>query len=395
MSTTDMELFGGTAMSPVPDPYSVYKRLRREQPVILVEGPLGQGYLVTRYDDVLAVLKNDTLYSSRSNATEIGLVMGRTILEMDGEDHLRHRNLVAPAFAPRFLKGDVPDVIASVAHQLIDRFTAHGHADLVSEFTFTLPLRFFSQRFLRIPIQDYDTFHRWGLDMLHIADDPAKAFAASQAIVDYLRPILDARKAAPGDDLLSALVHAKVGGHNLSDDELLGFCRLLIPAGAETTYRLLGNALFALLTHPAQLEEVRDNRAQLDAVIEETLRWESPVQYVSRETTAPTTIAGVELPAGARLGVILGSANRDERHYGDPDRFDMHRGADDHLAFGFGKHFCAGSRLAYLEARVALNALLDRLPNLRLDPSQESQVVGLAFRGPDRLPVLFDPGEPG
>jgi cytochrome P450 len=392
---TTTELFGGTMMSPVPDPYPVYRKLRAEQPVVRLEMPWTGApyYLITRYDDVLAVLKDAALYSSRANAKGIGLVMGRTILEMDGKEHRRHRNIIAPAFAPRALRGAVPEVVAAIAHDLIDGFQRDGRADLVSQFTFTFPLRVIAN-IIGVPIEDYDEFHRRGLEVISFADHPAKAFAAAQAIADYVRPILERRKIEPTGDLLSTLVHAEVDGERLTDEELVSFLRLLLPAGAETTYRLIGNALFALLTHPGQLEEVRAERATLDLVIEEALRWESPVQYVSRETTAAAAIGGVELPAGAMVVAALGSANRDERRYEDPDRFDMHRASDEHLAFGFGAHFCAGSHLARLEARIALDALLERLPNLHLDPAGESRVVGLAFRSPNRLPVRFDVAGP-
>ena len=171
---------------------------------------------------------------------------------------------------------------------------------------------------------------------------------------------------------------------------MLSFLRLLLPAGAETTYRLTGSCIYALLANPEVYEEVRADRRAIEPLIQETLRWESPVQFVSREPTEDVEIAGYPVPAGALLSVVVGSANRDERHYAEADRFDLHRQNDDHLAFGFGEHFCAGSHLALLEARVALNALLDRLPNLRLDRDQECRVVGLAFRSPDKLPVVFD-----
>jgi cytochrome P450 len=139
-------------------------------------------------------------------------------------------------------------------------------------------------------------------------------------------------------------------------------------------------------------EEVRADRSVIDLLIQETLRWESPVQFVSREPSTDVVISGHPVPAGAMMSVVVGSANRDERHYADPDRFELRRKNDDHLAFGFGEHFCAGSHLALLvlEARLALNALLDRLPHLRLDPDDQCRVVGLAFRSPDRLPVVFD-----
>jgi cytochrome P450 len=210
--------------------------------------------------------------------------------------------------------------------------------------------------------------------------------------VTYLSPLLAQRKDDPTDDLLSKLVHAEVEGNHLTVEEVLSFLRLLLPAGAETTYRLTGSCLYAMLAHPEVYDEVRADRSAIELLIQETLRWESPVQFVSREPSEDVEISGHPVPAGAMMSVVVGSANRDERHYQEPDRFDLHRKNDDHLAFGFGEHFCAGSHLALLEARMALGALLDRLPDLRLDPDEECHVVGLAFRSPDRLPVRFAAG---
>jgi cytochrome P450 len=385
---TTIELFGGTMLSPVPDPYSVYRRLRRTDPVLCVQGILGEDHLVTRYDDAYTALTDPEGFSSRGNARGIGLVMGRTILEMEGKEHIRQRNLITPFFGPSALRGGLDGTIATIAHELIDEFAADGRADLVPQFTFTFPLRVIC-RVIGIPVDDFAAFHRWAIDLISIGDDPGRGFAAAAHIVEYLQPILERRKAEPGTDLLSKLLHAEVQGQRLTDEEVLSFLRLLLPAGAETTYRLTGSILFALLTHPEALEAVRADRRALEDVIEETLRWESPVQYVSREATRPLTLSGVEIPAGALVSVALGSANRDEEHYPDPDRFDFTRRPSDHLAFGFGQHFCAGSHLARAEARVAIGALLDRLPDLRLDPAGESTMVGLAFRSPDRLPVRF------
>jgi cytochrome P450 len=382
-------LFGGHLMSAVPDPYPVYERLRRDEPVKCVGSPMGPVHMVTRYDDVLSVLKDGSLYSSRANAKGIGLVMGKTILEMDGQEHSRHRNIVSMAFVPKALQGTLPPVIAGIAHELIDRFVRAGRADLVVQFTQTFPLRVIAHM-IGVPIEDYETFKRWSLDLIGFADDPPQGYAAAAKLVDYLRPIVERHKAEPRGDLLSTLTDAEVEGHRLSDDEIYGFLRLLLPAGSDTTYRLIGSALLALLTHPGQLDEVRADRSHIAWVIEEALRWEAPVQFAARETTRPTTLGGTDLPQGAQVMTALGSANRDERHYQDPDRFDIDRHADDHLAFGFGRHFCLGSHLARLEATIGLNAMFDRLPNLRLDRSAESHVVGLAFRSPNRLPVLFD-----
>jgi cytochrome P450 len=347
------------------------------------------GYMLTRFDDVYVALKDDEVFSNRSNANGIGLVMGRTIVEMDGREHLRHRNIITPALAPRALRGDFPRVVEATAHKLIDEFAGRGQADLVEEFTFTYPLQVFTQ-ILGLDPEMAATFHRWAIDLSWVGRDPQRGLKASQLMAEHLQPVVAQRRAEPTDDLISRLVSADVDGRGLADEEVVSFLRLLVMAGAETTYHLMGSALFGLMTHPEQLEEVRQDRSQLDAALDETLRWESPVQIVTRETLQPTVLSGVEIPAGTELIVGVGSANRDESHFEDPDRFDLHRKGPEHIAFGFGKHYCAGSRLALLEAHVGITTLLDRLPKLRLDPGQDAAVVGMAFRGPNRLPVLFD-----
>lgn len=386
---TSIELFGGTIMSPVVDPYSIYRRLRREQPVLPLRSYFGIENLVTRHADIHRILRDPVRFSSRANARGIGLVMGRTLIEMEGKEHVRHRNLIAPFLSPRALREELGEVIRRIAEELVEPIARKGHADLVAEFTFTYPLRIIAH-VIGVPISDFHAFHRMAIDLISIAEDPAKGLTAATQLSHYLAPIVEERRRQPRNDLLSKLVHAEVDGNRLSDEEVISFLRLLLPAGADTTYRLIGNTLYALLTHPDQLKEVLADRSRLALAIEETLRWESPVQYVSRETTEEVVIGGTRLAAGEILFVCLGSANRDEAHYREPDRFDMHRRADDHVAFGFGPHFCAGSHLARMEATVALNALFDRLPNMRLDRSSDPRIVGIAFRSPDHLPVIFD-----
>jgi cytochrome P450 len=392
--TTAPKLFGGTLMDPVPDPYPVYSRLRRERPVVGMSGMIGVSYLVTRYEHVVAALKDPVTFSSRGNARGIGVVMGRTILEMDGTPHVRHRKIVTPAFSPRALRNGTAALISRTVHALIDEFAADGRADLVPQLTFTFPLRVIAH-IIGIPIDDFATFHQKAIDLISVGDDPRRGFAAAQWIMDYLRPILAERRAEPRDDLLSTLVHAEVAGERLTEEEVLSFLRLLLPAGAETTYRLTGSTLFALLSHPEVLEELRADPGRLDAILEEVLRWESPVQYVSREATRDVDLGGIVLPAGGLAMLAIGSANRDETHFDDPDRFVVdRRNIGDHVAFGFGEHFCAGSHLGKLEAKIAVGALLERLPNLRLDRDTPARMVGLAFRSPDRLPVRFDVRRP-
>jgi cytochrome P450 len=383
-----VDTFGGHFMSPVADPYSAYARLRAHEPVKLLDLWMGPGYLVTRYDDVRRVCTDPATFSSRSNANGIGLVMGRTILEMDAQEHTKHRSIIAPAFVPKALRSDLPELITAIAHELVDGFAGDGAAELVTQFTATIPIRVIAY-VIGIPMADYKAFHHWGLDIIGFTDDPPRGYAAAQGLVEFLRPLLAQRRAEPIGDLMSRLAHAEVDGERLTDEEIFSFLRLLLPAGAETTFRLIGNLLYALLHTPAALEEVRTDRKKVDWAIEETLRWESPVQYASRETAQPTALSAVELPAGAQILLALGSANRDEEHFADPARFDLHRRPDDHLAFGFGRHFCVGAHLARLEARIALNALLDRLPDLRLAPGVEHGITGLAFRSPSALPVQF------
>jgi cytochrome P450 len=383
-----ISLFGGTIMSPIRDPWPMYRRLRHEHPVLPIRSYFGVENLITRYDDVQTILRDPVRFSSRANARGIGIVMGRTIIEMEGKEHVRHRNLIAPFFSPRALREELSGMLKRIANELIDPIAAKQSAELVREFTFTYPLRVIAE-IIGIPIGDFHSFHHMALDLISIADDPGKGLAAAQQLAEYLLPIVNERREDPRPDLLSKLVHGEVDGNRLNDEEIISFLRLLLPAGADTTYRLIGTTLYALLTHRDQFDEAMADRAQLSGAIEEALRWESPVQYVSRETTDDLTLGDTALSAGEMLFVCVGSANRDETKFPDADRFDIHRRADDHVAFGFGPHFCAGSHLARMEASVALNALLDRLPGLRLDPAIEANIVGLAFRSPDRLPVLF------
>lgn len=389
-SENSRSLFGGSILDPIKNPYPAYARLRDQKPAVRMVGWTDTTHLVTRYEDVVAGLKDGEIFSARGNARGIGLVMGRTILEMEGAEHVRHRRIVTPAFSPRALRGAVEREAERIAHEMIDAFVESGRADLVSDFTFTYPLRVLAG-IIGVPIEDFDEFHRWAIDLISVAKDPARGFAAGRSIVEYLQPVLAARRAAPREDLLSALVTAEVDGERLAEEEVLSFLRLLLPAGAETTYRLTGSLLFALLSHPEQAESVRADPALLDEAIEETLRWESPVQLASREATRDVLLHGHRIPAGDLVAFSVGSANRDERHFKDPDRFDLHR-ADkrDHVAFGLGEHFCLGSHLARMETRIASAAILERLPRLRFSSGPPAPVEGIAFRSPPELLVRFD-----
>ncbi|HEX5097033.1 MAG TPA: cytochrome P450, partial [Acidimicrobiia bacterium] len=241
-----------------------------------------------------------------------------------------------------------------------------------------------------VPLEDAAQFHQWAEQINTGPLQPEAGHAASQAMVDYLRPLVEERRANPGDDFLSDLVHAEVDGEQLTDGKLYGFLRLLLPAGAETTYRVMGNCLYALLTHPDEMARVLDDRALIPDVIEETLRWETSVTMVSRIATKDAEVSGCPIKAGSPVGVLTGSANHDEDRWDDASEWKLGRATQHHIAFGTGPHQCLGMHLARLELRVGLDVILDRLPNLRLDDGAEGAFIeGYAFRGPRALPVTF------
>jgi hypothetical protein len=242
---------------------------------------------------------------------------------------------------------------------------------------------------LGVPTEDYELFQRWGLEISMGPEDYDVSKAASRAMREYLTPLVERCKPDPGDDLVSDIVTAEIDGERLSDEHIYGFLRLLLPAGAETTFRALGNCMVALLTDPPVLARVRADRSLLDAVIEETLRWETSVTMVNRETACPVEIGDVTVPAGVSVVVATGSANHDETRYDNGEVWDLDRPATAHLAFGTGRHQCLGMHLARLELRVGLAAILDRLPGLRLDPAADAP----CHRGPG-LPLPAAPRRP-
>jgi cytochrome P450 len=370
-----------------PDPYPMFAMLRQSQPVMRAEFMNRVAWVLTKYDDCLAVLKDAETYSSRSNA-EVGKIMGRTVIEMDAKEHTRHRALVQRVFVPKGLDGLQPALEAMV-DEILDQLAGDRRADLVAQFTERFPVQVMAHM-VGIPRADYPQFQKWAIDIVGFARDYPRGHAAAAAVREYLLPIIAERRARPRDDVISTLVTGAVDGQELSDEDVVSFLRLLIPAGAETTFRLIGNMLFALLTERDRWERVRADRSLVPWAIEETLRWETSVLMVSRQANREVEFRGVTVPADGVVSVVVASANRDEEHYEHPDAFDLDRRADDHLAFGFGRHHCLGYHLARLEARLALTALLDRLPNLRLDPAAPPPTItGLAFRSPKSLPAVL------
>lgn len=375
------------------DPYPALVEKRRDTPVEVLDLMAGhRGFIVYRYDDVQRVLRDNETFSSSSIKELMGPVMGEYIIVgMDEPEHRRHRALVQPAFRQKVLAHWEADLVGDIVDRLIDRFAGRGHAELVREYTFHFPVQVIAA-ILGVPFDRYLEFHRWAVDIINFAADMEQGIRSSQQMRAFLEPIVEERRANPGTDLISDLVTAELDGERLSDEEIYSFLRLLLPAGAETTYRATGNFLYALLTHPEALEEVRVNRALMADAFEETIRWETPLLLTARTATVDTEMGGIPIPAGSMVVAHTGSANRDGSRWDHPDEWHLHRDAKPHIAFGVGPHMCLGMHLARLEGRVAVEHLLDRLPGLRLDDGPDAgdpHIHGEAFRSPTRLPVLF------
>jgi cytochrome P450 len=390
-------------MGRVRDPYPGYADLRRKAPVhklalkqllgstMVAPGMPDDIYLVVTHDAVARVLLDGETFSSSGYGRSMGLVMGHTILEMDEPEHSRYRGLIQKAFTKRALDRWERELVRPVVEGLVDRFAGRGHADLVRELTFPFPVTVIAGM-IGLDEKDHRDFHQWAVELISIAIDPMRGMQASQKLRDLFARVLAERRSAPREDLMSVLAHAELDGVRLDDEAIFAFLRLLAPAGAETTYRSSSNLLFGLLTHPDQLNALRDQRSLMGQAIEEGLRWECPLTGIMRTATRDVEIGGVPIPAGGLVSVNLGAANRDETRYENPDAFDIARPQRAHMAFAFGAHRCLGMHLARMETTVALNTLLDRLPGLRLDPEAEDvHITGLTFRSPLALPVRFDP----
>ncbi len=392
-----------TVSGNIRDPYPRMGELRRQSPVHVGPIDLGDGadeidpsgpqpVTVFGFDEAVQVLRDNETYSSTVYEGIMGAVMGRTILQMDEPEHRLHRALVSPTFRSKVLEQWEGDLVQRVVNELIDGFAGRGEADLVQELTFNFPVQVIAQ-ILGLPRADFPAFQRWAIEITSVASDWERGSAASAALRDYFADVLAERRRHPAQDLISDLLVAEVDGRRLDDEEIYSFLRLLLPAGVETTYRASGSLLYGLLTNPDQLRAVIDDRSLIPDAFEETIRWEPPVTIILRRATRDAELAGVAIEKGADVALLLGSANRDERKYEHPEKFDIFRASRQSVGFGFGVHVCLGMHLARMETRVAMNALFDRLPDLKLAaaPDQDLHIKGMAFRSPIALPIAFTP----
>ncbi len=387
------------------NPYPFYARLRKETPVFRTVLPTGEtAWLVTRYNDVTTVLKDERLIKEAAKAmTPEQLAdrpwfrrwfkpLKRNMLDLEPPDHTRLRGLVQKAFTPRLID-QMRERIQQLTNELLDAVEGRGRFDLIHAYALPLPTTIIAEM-LGVPVEDRHAFHRWSNALVSAASSSwgmLKAVPNAWALMRYIRNIIHKRRVHPQDDLVSALTKAEEAGDTLTEEELVAMIFLLLVAGHETTVNLIGNGMLALLEHPDQLEKLRNDPTLIKSAVEELLRYASPVESATeRFTREELTIAGVTIPRGEMVFGVIASANRDEQQFPNPDFLDITREPNKHLSFGIGTHFCLGAPLARLEAQIAIATLLRRVPKLRLGvaPERLRWRPGLVLRGLKALPVV-------
>lgn len=385
------------------NPFPFYAQLRAESPVFPVTLPTKQrAWLVTRYDDVLSVLKDERFAKDRHNAMSpeqlkkapwmpsMFRVLERNMLDVDHPDHARLRTLVHKAFTSRLIE-QMREQIQALTNELLDAAERKGTMDLIADFALPLPLTIIG-RILGVPAEDNPKFHRWTRTLVaaKTSKNLLMVISGIMSFMAYLRRTIKTRYGHPQDDLVTALVQAKEGSDSLSEDEILAMIFLLLVAGHETTVNLIGSGMLALLQHPDELARLRREPALIKPAIEELLRFVCPVEMATeRYAREDITVAGTTIPRGELVLAVIGSANRDANHFDNPDMLDVARQNNKHLAFGQGVHYCLGAPLARLEGQIAINTLTQRMPNLRMSvmPNDLRWHSGFILRGLEALPV--------
>ena len=393
------------------DPYPTYRRLRETAPLHCIEGGAFRFWVLTRHADVVAVLRDprtsvDRAFQPKPPAVEPAVdpstlhplaralrAMSRIMLFRDPPDHTRLRGLVNKAFTPRMVEALRPRIQALVG-EILAPLRDGGVFDAVRDLAEPLPILVIAE-LLGLPAADRGQLKRWSDDLAVMLDGSiamqhmGRAVQSAAEVIAYLRDHLEARRVAPRDDLLSAMLAAKERDEQLADDEILGTALVVMAAGHETTTNLIGNGVLALLRHPGELARLRREPGLAGSAVEEFLRFDSPVQATSRIFSEPVRLHGRRIPAREEVGLLLGAANRDPEVFPAPDRLDVGRSDNRHVSFGFGIHFCLGAGLARLEAQLAIGSLLARLPRLELacDEGALAWRPGWLLRGPVRLAV--------
>lgn len=389
------------------DPFPLLARLRSSDPVYrttLPDKAKTPVWLMTRYEDVNALLKDERFPKNRRSALtpeQLGRLpwvppmfrpLERNMLDLDQPDHTRLRALVHKAFTPRLVE-QMRARVQTLADELLDGVARRGEMDLINDYALPLPMTIITE-ILGVPTRDRDKFHKWSKAVVSLSSPDAalRVIPSVWMFIRYLRRFFKVRRRDPRDDLASALIEAEEAGDKLSEDELLAMVFLLLIAGHETTVNLIGSGVLALLEHPEQMEKLRREPPLIKTAVEELLRYTAPVfMTTERYAREDATIRGVTIPRGEMTLGVIGSANRDETVFENPDELDITREPNKHLSFGQGIHFCLGAPLARMEAQIAINTLFRRVPGLRLkvSPDSLSWRPSMILRGLDALPVVF------
>jgi cytochrome P450 len=376
------------------DPYPFYRRLRDEFPAYWNERL--EFWALSRHADVLAAFKEPIRFSSAAGVSLERSSQGDPsavafFIAMDPPKHDKFRNLVSKAFTPRRvaeLEGKIRGITAHYVDQLIEA----RRCDFIQDFAARLPMDVVSEM-LGVPSEDRDTLREWADLVLHreegVTEVPPAGIAASANLLQYFATLVAGRRRQPGDDLTSALIAAELDGERLGDREVMAFLFLMIIAGNETTTKLLGNAVYWLWRNPEQRALVRRDPELVPRWAEETLRYDPSSQALARTLTEDVTLHGRTMRTGQKVLLLIGAANRDERVFHEPDRYDLLRDHSESLSFGKGTHFCLGASLARLEARVGLEAVLRRFPDYEIDAGRLVRVHSTNVRGFSSIPITF------
>ena len=390
------------------DPYPLYKLLREHSPIMHNE--MLDGWVLTRYDDVVSVLKDQRFSADRNQARsqseylkaamaareEMGAIANtQTMLSADPPEHTRLRGLVSKAFTPKTVEG-MRVHIQEIVEDLLDEVQSEGQMDVIEDLATPLPVIVIAE-LLGVPPEERATFKRWSDDLVANMspvgepDDELiqRSLTSSNEMAEYFKERIEERRKEPRDDLLSALVAAEERGEVLSEDEVLATCVLLLAAGNETTTNLIGNGTLALLRNPEQQQKLRDDPSLVESAVEELLRDDGPVQATARIATEEIEVGGQKMEKGQLAMCIIGAANRDPAQFSNPEELDVSREDNKHIAFGFGIHFCIGAPLARLEGTAAFDSLMRRMPDLRLETDEPAWNGNFILRGLKSLPVSF------
>ena len=389
----------------LPDPYPVYHQLRSEDPVHWSD--LIGAWILTRYDDVKAAA-NDPRFSSvrahyfmdqlpetaQQRMRPLGHQLALWLIHLDPPDHTRVRSLVHRAFAPRVVEG-LRGRICQIVNDLLDGVQKAGTMDMMGDFAYPLTAAVIAE-LLGIRQEDRTQFSQWSdsingfVGAAHVTARRAELAQRSMLeLMEYLQALIETRRRSPEDDFVSSLIAVEEEGDKLNEEELLALCVLLLFAGHETTANQIGNAMLALLRNPDQLQKLRSKPALITSAVEELLRYDSSVQRLGRVATENVEICGNRIRSGEFIAAMLGSANRDPIHCVEPDKLNIEREQNNHISFGYGKHYCIGAPLARLELEIAITTILSRFPSLRLGTSEVEWFDNFGQRFLKSLPIVF------